>query len=97
MRKVNHKPLRTCLGCMQRDLKAAMVRIIESDGTMVTDLRAALPGRGGYLHPSQVCLERFVRSKAREFRSLRRAVDRQVRERIAESIRTRLDRNRGVE
>jgi predicted RNA-binding protein YlxR (DUF448 family) len=97
MRKESHRLLRTCLGCMQRDLKTAMVRIVDSDGTMVTDQRAALPGRGGYLHPHPECLERFVRSKVREFRSLRRGVDRPARERIAESIRTRLDRNRGVE
>jgi predicted RNA-binding protein YlxR (DUF448 family) len=82
---------------MQRDLKTAMVRIVDSDGMMITDQSAALPGRGGYLHPQDECLRRFVRSRAREFRSLRRAVDRPARERIVESIRTRLDRNREVE
>jgi predicted RNA-binding protein YlxR (DUF448 family) len=97
MRKESHSGLRTCLGCMHRDLKTAMVRIVDSDGTVVTDLRGALPGRGGYLHASEECLERFARSRVKEFRSLHRAVDRAARERIAESIRTRLDRNRGVE
>jgi predicted RNA-binding protein YlxR (DUF448 family) len=82
---------------MQRDLKTAMVRIAESDGAVITDESTAHAGRGGYLHPREDCLERFVRSKAREFRSLRRAVDRAARQRIVESIRTRLDRNRGVE
>jgi uncharacterized protein len=97
MMKESHRPVRTCLGCMQRDLKAAMVRIVDADGGVITDERAALPGRGGYLHPREECVERFVRSKVREFRSLGRAVDRATRERIAQSIRTRLDRNRALE
>lgn len=97
MRRVNHKPIRTCLGCMRRDLKEAMVRIAEADGAMVSDRRAALGGRGGYLHPGEDCLARFVRSRTREFRSLRRTIDRAVRQQLADSILNRLDRNRRVE
>jgi uncharacterized protein len=97
MRKESHKPVRTCVGCMKKDLKAAMIRIVAADGTVLADEGGTTAGRGGYLHPSAECLERFVRSKVREFRSLRRGIDRAGRERIAESIRARLDRNRALE
>lgn len=97
MRKESHRPVRTCLGCMRKDLKSAMVRVTESGGAIVCEQGDLHAGRGGYLHPREECLERFVRSRVKEFRSLRRAIDRPARQRIAESIRARLDRSRRVE
>jgi predicted RNA-binding protein YlxR (DUF448 family) len=82
---------------MKKDLKAALVRIAAAEGTVLADEGGNLAGRGGYLHPREECLERFVRSKVREFRSLGRGIDRAGRERIVESIRARLDRNRALE
>lgn len=80
-----------------QDAKAAMVRIAVVNGYIEMDREARRPGRGGYLHPSDECLERFVNSKVKEFRSLRRKIDRPERLRIAAVIKHRLDRNLKVE
>ena len=55
------------------------------------DDAAKAPGRGGYLHPETNCIEKFVASKAKEFRSLRSRIERSERLRIAEIIKRRLD------
>jgi predicted RNA-binding protein YlxR (DUF448 family) len=80
----NHRPERTCIGCMKRDAKAALIRIAVAGGVCVADVEGRLPGRGGYMHHRAVCLERFVRSKVREFRSLRRTLGFDERQRIAD-------------
>jgi predicted RNA-binding protein YlxR (DUF448 family) len=63
-----------------------MVRIAACDGTIALDLEGAMPGRGGYLHPDRRCLERFVASKIKEFRSLKRSIERADRLRISDEI-----------
>jgi len=88
-------PERTCLGCLERDRKSAMVRLAAHPGGGVEpDFEARAAGRGGYLHPRTECLGRFVKSRVREFRSLRRGLDRAGRLRITETIEARLDTNR---
>jgi predicted RNA-binding protein YlxR (DUF448 family) len=82
---------------MKQDLQSAMVRIAARDGSLVADLGAARAGRGGYLHPRAECLELFVKSKVKEFRSLRRPIARDARLAIVESIKDRLDRKPEVE
>jgi len=79
------------MGCMSSDAKAAMVRVAAAGEVVVLDLKGLLPGRGGYLHRRTECVERFVRSKVKEFRSLRRRIALDERRGIAELIRTRLD------
>jgi predicted RNA-binding protein YlxR (DUF448 family) len=76
---------------MERDRKSAMVRIAVCGGMVNVDMDARIQGRGGYLHSREECLTRFTRSKAKEFRSLRRRVGLDERHQIAELIRTRLD------
>jgi len=61
-----------CLGCNQRDAQNAMVRIAIVNDAPTIDEKRQLAGRGGYLHRDDVCLQKLVRSKVREFRSLRR-------------------------
>ena len=92
-----NRPERTCIGCMKRDAKAAMVRIAVVNGHVEVDFEARRAGRGGYLHPTLECAERFVSSKVKEFRSLRRKIDRPERLQIAAAIKLRLDSNSKVE
>ncbi len=74
-----------------------MVRIAVVNGHVEVDFEARQQGRGGYLHPTLECVERFVSSKVKEFRALRRKIDRPERLEIAEAIKLRLDRNSKVE
>jgi hypothetical protein len=92
-----HAPQRTCVGCLTQDAKAAMVRIAVVNGRVEIDFEARRGGRGGYLHPTLECAERFVRSRVKEFRALRRKIDRPERLEIAAAIKLRLDRNSKVE
>jgi predicted RNA-binding protein YlxR (DUF448 family) len=82
---------------MKRDAKAAMVRIAVADGHVEVDFEGRRAGRGGYLHPAFECVERFVVSKVKVFRSLRRKIERPERDKIAAAIKHRLDRNLKVE
>lgn len=82
---------------MKKDLKSAMIRIAVVNEKVEVDLEARRPGRGGYLHPTLECAERLVNSKVKEFRALKRKIDRHDRVTIAEFVGQRLDRNLKVE
>jgi predicted RNA-binding protein YlxR (DUF448 family) len=82
---------------MKRDAKAAMVRIAVVNGQVEVDFDARQPGRGGYLHPTVECVERFVVSKVKVFRALLHKIERRERDKIAAAIKLRLDRNLKVE
>ena len=82
---------------MKRDAKAAMLRIAVVNGQVEVDFEARREGRGGYLHPTDECVQRFVVSKVKEFRALRRKIERSERDQIAAAIKLRLDRNSKVE
>ncbi|MFZ0658391.1 MAG: YlxR family protein [Candidatus Binataceae bacterium] len=97
MPKGSHSPVRTCLGCMRREAQSAMLRVAIRDAEAVLDEDGNIAGRGGYLHRNPECLERFVKSKVRQFKSLRSGIDKDQRMRIAQSIRTRLDREASLE
>jgi predicted RNA-binding protein YlxR (DUF448 family) len=81
---------------MKRDAKSSMVRIAVVDGRVEVDLEGRMTGRGGWLHPAAECAERLVGLKVKEFRALRRKIDRPERLRIAAAIK-QLDRNPKVE
>jgi predicted RNA-binding protein YlxR (DUF448 family) len=74
-----------------------MLRIAARGQTMILDLEGGVPGRGGYLHPDGGCLEKFAASKIKEFRSLKRSVDRSERLRITEEIKRWLASERRLE
>ncbi|WP_153409208.1 YlxR family protein [Nocardia macrotermitis] len=61
-------PVRTCIGCRERELAADLLRIVaQSSGTeiaIVPDSRHRLPGRGAWLHPSSVCLSTAERRRS---------------------------------
>jgi predicted RNA-binding protein YlxR (DUF448 family) len=82
---------------MKRDAKAAMVRIAVVNDHVEVDFEGRRGGRGGYLHPTLECVERFVGLKVKEFRALRRKIERPERLEIAAAIKLILDRNSKVE
>ncbi len=87
----NHKGLRSCLGCGARDQRRALVRIVSAGDRVEIDVARRLAGRGGYLHPRPVCLDGFLASRIKEFRSLKRKINRDERLHITSSVRMRLD------
>jgi predicted RNA-binding protein YlxR (DUF448 family) len=84
-------PIRTCIGCGQPDTKRVLTRLATRDGAVVADLAGRLPGRGAYLHRRPECLDRFVKSRVKVFRSLGRGIDRAQRQAIVEVMRERLE------
>jgi predicted RNA-binding protein YlxR (DUF448 family) len=63
-----------------------MVRVAATGAAVTLDPRGRLGGRGAYLHQRPECLERFVKSKVREFHSLKRGIDRDARIQLAMAI-----------
>ncbi|WP_425954431.1 YlxR family protein [Xylanimonas sp. McL0601] len=64
-------PVRTCVGCRERDLRSALLRLVlvpdaaaGASPRVVVDERKALPGRGAWVHPSAACLDLAVRRRA---------------------------------
>ena len=45
--------MRTCVGCKERAVKSSLLRLVAAGDAIQPDLRARLPGRGAYLHPSR--------------------------------------------
>ena len=71
VRRMRSAPVvRTCVGCRERAVKSALLRIVVAGDEVVPDPLARLPGRGAYLHPSPGCFERA---------QLRRAIARALR------------------
>lgn len=64
MPKHGYVPLRTCLGCGQRDAQSHLIRLTaQSDGHLgVADSNGR--GRGGYLHKTASCWQEFARKKS---------------------------------
>jgi len=82
--------VRTCMGCGQRDLQAAMVRIASvADKSLVPDPGRCFGGRGGYLHPTEDCWAPFANRKGL-VRSLNLSVDRRARKTLIDDLRVRL-------
>ncbi|MGB6181828.1 MAG: YlxR family protein [Rhodococcus sp. (in: high G+C Gram-positive bacteria)] len=62
-------PVRTCVGCRQRESPSALVRTVAvvsdaGDVRIVVDQRRRMPGRGAWLHPRQDCLQQAERRRA---------------------------------
>jgi predicted RNA-binding protein YlxR (DUF448 family) len=79
-----------------RDEPRALVRIAAAGDRVEIDADRRHSGRGGYLHPRAVCLDGFVASRIKEFRSLKRKINGDERLRITSSIRMRLDSDTSV-
>ncbi|WP_082948796.1 YlxR family protein [Mycobacterium sp. 1274756.6] len=64
-----HQPVRTCIGCRQRELAVDLLRTVAvstGDGifAVAVDTAGNLPGRGAWLHPTPRCLHAAVRRRA---------------------------------
>lgn len=64
-------PVRTCVGCRERDLRSVLLRlVVDRSGTstdeprLVVDAGRSLPGRGAWLHAAPRCLEAAERRRA---------------------------------
>ena len=74
MTKQKKIPKRLCVGCKAQKEKKELVRIVKApDGTISLDLSSKKPGRGAYLCPSTLCLQ-----KARKTRQLERVFSCQI-------------------
>jgi predicted RNA-binding protein YlxR (DUF448 family) len=81
-----HEPRRTCAGCRASAPKADLVRLVRSpDGGIVLDPSSRMPGRGGYVHPTSMCIETAFAT-----RGLARALRTDVSEEAAGRLRERL-------
>ncbi|WP_343925513.1 YlxR family protein [Rhodoglobus aureus] len=56
--------VRTCIGCRASGSRSSLLRVIASNGAVVADHSAALPGRGAWLHPTSTCYESAVKRRA---------------------------------
>ena len=86
MSKRNHRPLRTCVGCRERDDKVNLVRIAARNDSVTVDYSGRLSGRGGDLHARQRCIDGFVEAKPVRLQSFKRALDRDQRLQLGEMI-----------
>ena len=63
------EPVRTCIGCRQRELAVELLRVVAVDGgngqsAVTVDVARKLPGRGAWLHHDPECLRAAIRRRA---------------------------------
>jgi predicted RNA-binding protein YlxR (DUF448 family) len=65
--KQRHTPIRSCVVCRQTSDKRALLRVVrlpERDGGMVVvDVTGKKPGRGAYICPDEVCVDKAIKGK----------------------------------
>lgn len=54
-------PVRTCVGCRERDSQAQLLRIARIAERVVADGRRRVPGRGAYVHLRSECAHAATR------------------------------------
>ena len=61
------KPLRTCVGCRERDLCSNLIRVVlnreAEPAVIVVDWKTGLPGRCAWLHPRPRCVDQAITRK----------------------------------
>ena len=57
-------PLRTCIGCRQREAASSLLRVALDGGRVVPDVRRRIPGRGAWIHPAAACVQAATRKRA---------------------------------
>lgn len=66
--RFREEPVRTCVGCRQRDHRSVLVRVIVAEvggaASVVPDPGRRLAGRGAWLHPDPTCLDAAERRRA---------------------------------
>ena len=58
------QPLRTCVGCREKEARSVLVRVVWMVDRVAVDESASAPGRGAWLHPDGSCLAQAVKRKA---------------------------------
>lgn len=59
------QPTRTCVGCMVREPRERLLRLVRGpDGVVAPDPRAREPGRGAWVHRRLSCLDRAQTPRA---------------------------------
>lgn len=77
MRPRTSFPTRTCVGCRKAASASQLARLALRDGIVMLAVSAGRPsGRGAWIHPSDVCLEKAARTRAfdRAFRTSRASI-----------------------
>ena len=60
-------PQRQCMGCRERKAKREMLRVVRGTDNMVhLDFSGKMNGRGAYICPDPVCLQKAQKSKSLE-------------------------------
>ncbi|MCW2545480.1 MAG: hypothetical protein JWM40_3032 [Frankiales bacterium] len=57
-------PVRTCVGCREREPKPALLRVVVIDGALTADPTGRLPGRGASVHLDLACVDLADRRRA---------------------------------
>mgnify|MGYP002623748040 CR=1 FL=1 len=79
-------PLRKCVGCGEIIPKKQMIRIVKNkEGEIKTDFTGKENGRGAYLHLSEECFDKAIKSKGLE-RSFKMSINTDVYDRIKKEL-----------
>lgn len=79
-------PMRKCVGCQERLEKRALIRLVRSpEGDYSIDQTGKKPGRGAYLCPKTMCLEKAIKSRGLE-RSFQTSIEKEVIEILREQV-----------
>jgi predicted RNA-binding protein YlxR (DUF448 family) len=78
-------PIRSCVGCGDRDAQAGLLRVVLIDGRLTPDPLRRAAGRGAYLHRRASCADAFVARRG-AVRSLRATPPRVDRERLVAAL-----------
>ena len=79
-------PQRQCMGCRERKPKREMIRVVRgTDGTVSLDFSGKLNGRGAYICPDPLCLQKAQKAKSLE-RSLEVAIPDEVYARLQKEM-----------
>ncbi|MCX7911935.1 MAG: YlxR family protein [Dehalococcoidales bacterium] len=83
MPAARHVPQRTCIACRRMASKRELVRLVRTpEGNVEFDVTGRKNGRGAYICPNPVCLEKALKA--------RKALERALRSQLAEGDCARL-------
>ena len=87
-----HVPVRTCVGCRERDAQRDLVRLVMvPGGSAAVDRSGSRPGRGAYVHRRRPCVEAALAHGALA-RALRTVLDEHGAATLRADIEGELDR-----
>ena len=67
MARVKKVPLRMCLGCREMRPKKELIRIVRTpNGEIAVDPTGKRAGRGAYLCPNRVCMQKAMKARSVE-------------------------------